>query len=157
MPERAIVCHLVAALARCLFRHPDAASSTLSITHPCAALRCTPAPYLPLRHVLLFPYPYLLNHTQNLGADVVEVLDTELDPVRIVAAAPDANILKKGGLGECARRLGWMRGSSHHRRQPSFLLRASPVVSIRAQLTRPSPHLPPPTPARPSPPQAGES
>ena len=31
---------------------------------------------------------------------VVEVLDTEMDPVRIVAAAPDPEILTKGGLGE---------------------------------------------------------
>lgn len=36
---------------------------------------------------------------QELGADVVEVLDTELDPVRIVAASPDPAIMSKGGLG----------------------------------------------------------
>lgn len=30
---------------------------------------------------------------------LVEVLDTELDPVRIVAASPDPKILEKGGLG----------------------------------------------------------
>lgn len=35
----------------------------------------------------------------GLGDNVVEVLDTELDPVRIVAAAPDVHILRKGGLG----------------------------------------------------------
>ena len=36
---------------------------------------------------------------QELGADVVQVLDTELDPVRIVAASPDVAIMAKGGLG----------------------------------------------------------
>lgn len=35
----------------------------------------------------------------KLEHDVVEVFDTGLDPVRIVAAAPDAHILTKGGLG----------------------------------------------------------
>ena len=38
---------------------------------------------------------------QELNIDetrIVQVLDTELDPVRIVAASPDINILKKGGL-----------------------------------------------------------
>ena len=36
----------------------------------------------------------------GLGASgIVEVMDTELDPVRIVAAAPDPAILAKGGLG----------------------------------------------------------
>jgi hypothetical protein len=34
---------------------------------------------------------------QELGAEVVEVLDTEMDPVRIVAASPDPKILEKGG------------------------------------------------------------
>lgn len=33
------------------------------------------------------------------SASVVQVLDTELDPVRIVAASPDPEILSKGGLG----------------------------------------------------------
>lgn len=32
-------------------------------------------------------------------SDVVEVLDTELDPVRIVAASPNPRILEVGGLG----------------------------------------------------------
>ena len=36
---------------------------------------------------------------QELGVDVVQVLDTGLDPVRIVAASPDAHIMSKGGLG----------------------------------------------------------
>ena len=36
---------------------------------------------------------------QELGVDVVQVLDTGLDPVRIVAASPDAHIMAKGGLG----------------------------------------------------------
>jgi ATP phosphoribosyltransferase len=39
------------------------------------------------------------HRAQNLGGSVVEVMDTELDPVRIVAAAPDVHILSKGGLG----------------------------------------------------------
>ena len=33
------------------------------------------------------------------GDRVVQVLDTELDPVRIVAASPDPEIMAKGGLG----------------------------------------------------------
>ncbi len=37
-------------------------------------------------------YPHCIQ-----GVDVVEVLDTGLDPVRIVAASPDSEILKKGG------------------------------------------------------------
>jgi ATP phosphoribosyltransferase len=36
---------------------------------------------------------------QELGAEVVEVMDTGLDPVRIVAASPDPKIIEKGGLG----------------------------------------------------------
>jgi ATP phosphoribosyltransferase-like protein len=36
---------------------------------------------------------------KELGADVVEVLDTGLDPVRLVVAAPDPDILTSGGLG----------------------------------------------------------
>lgn len=37
---------------------------------------------------------------QELGiSDVVEVLDTGMDPVRIVAASPDPKIVEKGGLG----------------------------------------------------------
>ena len=49
------------------------------------------------------PHPaYLcLPLLQGVHDSVVEVLDTEMDPVRIVAAAPDANILTKGGLGAC--------------------------------------------------------
>ena len=35
----------------------------------------------------------------GLGANVVQVLDTEMDPVRIVAASPDPEIMSKGGLG----------------------------------------------------------
>lgn len=35
----------------------------------------------------------------GVGDSVVEVLDTQLDPVRIVAASPDVKILEKGGLG----------------------------------------------------------
>lgn len=35
----------------------------------------------------------------ELNLEVVEVLDTQLDPVRIVAAAPSVDILAKGGLG----------------------------------------------------------
>jgi len=41
---------------------------------------------------------------EELGADVVEVLDTELDPVRLVVAAPDADILTKG-VGAGGRKL----------------------------------------------------
>jgi ATP phosphoribosyltransferase len=36
---------------------------------------------------------------QELGVEVVEVLDTGLDPVRLVVAAPDPDVLTKGGLG----------------------------------------------------------
>ena len=37
---------------------------------------------------------------EELGIEgLVEVLDTGMDPVRIVAAAPDANVLKKAGGG----------------------------------------------------------
>lgn len=35
----------------------------------------------------------------NLGDSVFEVMDTEMDPVRIVAAAPDPKIMERGGLG----------------------------------------------------------
>lgn len=40
---------------------------------------------------------------RNLGVDVVELLDTGLDPVRIVAAGPDAKILEMAKDGRHLR------------------------------------------------------